>query len=125
MPTGNNGISLREYVDIILRHQSRLHKQRLDAMNMALKLQAKEYERRLELLNHAHQQAVETLNTYVPRELWHEQHKALEEKIVNLETRVTMLFEARAKMMGGYWVVTAVAAVIGFMASQLSSWFHR
>jgi len=45
---------------------------KLSAKETALQLQATEYERRLEVLNHAHDEAVRVQNTYVPRDLFDE-----------------------------------------------------
>src|SRR5688500_2976010 len=44
--------------------------EKVKAMENAQKLQAKEYARRLNELNHAHEQAREVLGTYLPRETW-------------------------------------------------------
>lgn len=58
-------------------------KTRLGASESALSLQAKEYERRLESLNSAHQQAEKVQHTYVTREM-HDQLYA--EMVRRLET---------------------------------------
>lgn len=43
---------------------------RLEEKEVALSLQAKEYERRLDDLNHAHALAKDALSTYIPREVY-------------------------------------------------------
>ena len=43
---------------------------RLDAMDKALTLAFSESSRRLDILNHAHEKAVEVQHTYVPREVF-------------------------------------------------------
>jgi hypothetical protein len=43
---------------------------RFEAIDVASELQRKELSRRLDILNHAHEQAVEVQNTYVPREVF-------------------------------------------------------
>lgn len=53
-----------------MAHIATLFEQKLLAAEKALQLQALEYERRLEALNHAHAEAVKVQNTYVPRELF-------------------------------------------------------
>lgn len=61
-------VSLREYVE---RRFYDLEKQldvRFDAQRHALEIQTKELERRLGILNHAHAQAVQNFNTFLPRE---------------------------------------------------------
>ncbi len=57
--TENTGkVTLREFIE-----------QRLDKMDNALKLQALEYERRLDVLNHAHAEAKDVIRTYATREM--------------------------------------------------------
>lgn len=63
--------------------------------DVALRLQAKEYERRLISLNHAHEQAVEAQAKTVPRETYEtyikEQEKKLEELKISLHGEVRPL----------------------------------
>jgi len=47
-----------------------LHEQRFAAMDTALELKSEELSRRLDILNHAHEQAREVQSTYVPREVF-------------------------------------------------------
>lgn len=56
-------ISLREYVEKVLAAHDRAH----DAQHEALMLQAREYERRLDELNHAHRRANEDRLQYVTK----------------------------------------------------------
>ncbi len=49
----------------------------LRATDAALSLQAKEYERRLDALNHAHAEARSILTTYLPREVYEKQQEIL------------------------------------------------
>ena len=51
--------------------------ERLRGMDRALELQAKEYDRRLHELNHAHEQAVEVQHTYVTEEIHDRDLKAM------------------------------------------------
>lgn len=53
---------------------------RLEGMDKALALQAREYERRLETLNHAHRQAEEALARTVQQDVFDETMKALNER---------------------------------------------
>ncbi len=82
--------------------------QRLDAMDAALKLQATEYERRLELLNHAHQRAIDVLATYLPREKFESfeqeytrRHVALSNLVESRAVSVGQQTEARAEKLSG------------------------
>ena len=69
MPTnGDLRVTVQELTVEVAVLRERLHEHKLTA-SKALELQAKEYERRLDDLNHAHQQARETLQTYLPREI--------------------------------------------------------
>lgn len=49
---------------------------RMAERDKALKVQAKEYERRLEALNHAHEQAIQVQHTYVTEDKFEAQIKA-------------------------------------------------
>ncbi len=59
---------LRELLDARIESIQALSRLELGKMEQARAIQAAEYERRLEALNHAHEQARETLATYLPRE---------------------------------------------------------
>lgn len=54
-------------------------------MRRALDLQAREYERRLDDLNHAHQSAMEVQARYVTRELYEERHRELMRRMEKTE----------------------------------------
>lgn len=55
----NDHVALREFIERVLEERDK-----------ALSLQAREYERRLDELNHAHELAREALHTYVPKTLY-------------------------------------------------------
>lgn len=78
-------VPLRDFVERIIEENNRRRddlrtedrrflEQSLLAVAKALELQAREYERRLEDLNHAHELAKETLGTYLPREMYERAH---------------------------------------------------
>jgi hypothetical protein len=52
--------------------------ERLRGAELALQNQADEYERRLQELNHAHQQQMERNAEYVSREAWDAQNRAID-----------------------------------------------
>jgi hypothetical protein len=54
----------------IFSERERVLAARMDAFDRALELQAKEYARRLEELNHAHAEAREVLHTYVRQDVY-------------------------------------------------------
>lgn len=76
---------LREYVDLQLSALRREIDLRFLALAQELVLQAKEYERRLTELNHAHEQARQTLATYVPRDKYDAIREGMEKDIHDLQ----------------------------------------
>lgn len=71
----------KEYVDQLLELHVKMHE--LDAAQ--LELQAKEYERRLTDLNHAHDKAMEDRSLFVNKEVYEAAHKELESLITKLQ----------------------------------------
>ena len=63
-------VSLREYLEQRLDYERSLVAQRFEMLEKALTLQAAEYERRLIVLNHAHEAAVKEQARVLPRELF-------------------------------------------------------
>lgn len=57
----------------------------LKAAEEAKRLQADEYERRLDILNHAHEEARSVLGTYIPREIYEKAMDAMLFRIGALE----------------------------------------
>ena len=60
-----------------------LMEQRFEAERRALEIQSTELARRLDILNHAHEEAVRVQNTYVPREVF-EQYRAATSSALSL-----------------------------------------
>lgn len=65
-------------------------KTRLKSSELALAIQSKEYERRLEELNHSHQAAIVDRTQYVTRELHDQLNKELLERIDRVRQDMTM-----------------------------------
>jgi hypothetical protein len=82
------------------------------ATERALQLQAAEYERRLEILNHAHTQRVEREATYVRRDMH-------EKDISQLRTDITDLKDYKSRLMG---IVSVVSAAV---AMAVNMWWWR
>ena len=61
------------------------------AQHAALVIQAKEYERRLDLLNHAHDNLQKDRDSFLPRESYHLQHEALRMEVATVAGRVDLL----------------------------------
>lgn len=93
-----------------------LFEARFAAIDTATTIHTKELARRLDILNHAHERAVEVQHTYVPRELF-EAFEHVFEEYKSQTNRALVLREGQARGIGmsaGALVgaLTAVAAVI-------------
>jgi hypothetical protein len=119
-------------IDTLHMHFNRLWKSESRSVRRALKLQAKEYERRLNSLNHAHEQAVETAHTYVTLdkyEDWIKQNASAkdaaferaDEKIEGLKRRIEAMEKAHNRLIGIMLVVVPIAGVIGGAIVKLFS----
>lgn len=64
----------RRLRDALRKEDRRWLERELKDLAKALELQAKEYERRLDDLNHSHSEAQRVLATYLPRELYERAH---------------------------------------------------
>lgn len=69
---------------------------RLDALQKALELQAAEYARRLEILNHAHDREIERQQTYLPRESFRMSLSGWESWRVGLERTIAEIVVEKA-----------------------------
>jgi predicted ATPase len=100
-----------------------LHEQRFTAMDKALALQSGELSRRLDILNHAHEKAVEVQHTYVPREVFEKALEALEARFDEYKAttnRALILREGQSRGVGltanvFATVVTVLVAIIGIV----------
>jgi phage regulator Rha-like protein len=71
--TYKDGVSLKEFFLV-----------KFDSLDKALELQAKEYERRLSDLNHEAEQLKSMQSTYMPRELYENNHEVIRKQIDEL-----------------------------------------
>ena len=69
-PGSSTPPTLREYLDQRFSYERAITDQRFELAEKALTMQAREYERRLEELNHAHTQAVSERLRVLPREIF-------------------------------------------------------
>jgi hypothetical protein len=93
----------------------------LSARDHALEIQAREYERRLEDLNHAHQEAQRVLFTYVTRDVYEKDRENFQklENLVNVELAdrsgrskgVITLFQI---LSGTAIVISVIVAIMNF-----------
>jgi len=77
-----------------IAHERELREQSVAAIDKALILQATEYERRLNTLNHAHEQAVEAQARTVPREMFEQYVKEAREREETLSAAQSATFRA-------------------------------
>ena len=119
-------------LDTLRIHLTILWKRESKSLRRALKLQAREYERRLMSLNHSHEQAQETAHTYVTLdkyEDWIKQNASArdtafnraDEKIDSLVNRIDALEKAHNKLIGIVLVLVPLAGVIGGAIVKLFS----
>ena len=73
-------VTLREYEE-----RWKAHYERHDLEDRALHLQAEEYERRLDLLNHEHTRTREVQLTYVARDVYDAEKREWDNRVRNLE----------------------------------------
>ena len=103
-------------LDLQLKHEREIREERERAAKLALDLQAKEYERRLDTLNHAHADALRAQAATVPRETF-EAFKAENQK---WQTTVT---EALAEARGAAARQTALfAGLLALMTLLFRFW---
>lgn len=62
--------TLREYLELRLDYERSLVAQKAELVEQARTIQAREYERRLDILNHAHEAAVQEQARVLPREIF-------------------------------------------------------
>jgi len=104
-------IRMRDYVDLRFSDLKEAIARR-DVMNEErIKIAADEIARRLDVLNHAHDDAVEAAASTVPREIFDRTIDALNKRIVGLE-RFT-------------WGVTAVLALMALIVPIIARWFSK
>jgi hypothetical protein len=100
-------IRLREYVDLRVNTLEKAEDRRAEVDQLSLRIASDELARRLEDLNHAHQEAREKEVTFLSRELHESAMKEVNQRIVALE-----------KTVWGFGAVIAVLAVIGPLVAK-------
>ncbi len=100
-------------IDTLKEHYDRL----LDARDEALRIQAAEYERRLDALNHAHEQAVEVQHTYLTQDKYTTERRsdatAAELAGERVDRRMTAIERWQARAAGVGLVLIPLAGVVG------------
>ena len=122
-------------------------KTRVNTKEDALKIQAREYERRLHELNDAHNLARNVLATYLPREIFDKEHSALQAKVEYNASRIETILathisapvynldkqvladwrrqvdEDRSKQSGGKAMLASIIAVIVSVVTSAATIF--
>jgi hypothetical protein len=110
-------VTIREYLEQRLDYERSLVEQRFALIDQARQLQAAEYERRLVVLNHAHEQAVAESARVVPRELFEQFLK--EYGAFKLDTRESLTAIASRS------AVWTAAIGLGFLILNVALMWHR
>jgi hypothetical protein len=90
-------------------HLEKLYDVKLEALALALRLQAQEYERRLELLNQAHERADKLATKVLTIEQYTTKHEMLITRIASLETAD---IERRTRDISTRETLTAVKTIV-------------
>ena len=88
-------ISLREYFERLLVEHDKAHA----VEHKAVELQAKEYERRLTSLNHAHEEAARIQQTYVTNEKYENRIAAVDLAVQSLDDDLSKKIESLSQWM--------------------------
>lgn len=126
---------LREYVDVMVKHERDVRTVVWIAQEKALALQASEYSRRLEDLNHAHRTAMENWAQSLPREMfdqWKDEHSKWRDAVSTSITTLTPLgpavhaisdrisgLETMANKITGALILLGVMGLSGVLALAL------
>ena len=122
-------------------------KTRVNSKEDSLRLQAKEYERRLHELNDAHNLARTVLATYLPREIFDKEHSALQSRVEYNASRIETILathinstvynldkqvladwrrqvdEDRSRQSGGKAMLTAIVSALISIATMAATVF--
>lgn len=108
------GVTLREFIERILTEHERAH----DAQHQAVAIAAKELERRLDLLNHAHEQSLQDRSEFVTKDRQEAMANALAGETKNLAA----LMDARIKTLENFKSkAVAVGAVLVLFAGAVGA----
>lgn len=109
-----NDLDLRAYVERLIAHEAQLRQTELAARDHALAIQAAEYERRLDSLNHAHARSLEERTHTLPREIFEQFRQG---EFFVLRKLVDDLIAERRGLRGGWGYAVGV---IGLVVALLS-----
>jgi len=108
-------------LELQIRHERELRTMAEEKNALALKLQAEEYTRRLEVLNHAHKAAVEDKAQFLQKALYEASEKELQRWKLEVNTKLATQAGATAagqRIWGGIILGISLAiAVISFIVN--------
>lgn len=98
----------KRWIELSLKRMEDGFNMSVAEVTKAREIQAKEYERRLEVLNHAHAEAQRILGTYIPRELYERAHAEVVEwqrkadiRLVEIDARIKKVELGLVDLPGG------------------------
>jgi hypothetical protein len=86
-PEKQGHVTVKEYLEAIINHNQKYNDERTSYAEKALRLQAEEYGRRLDALNHEAAQLKQMQTTYLPRETYESDQKT---KATNKTTYIAL-----------------------------------
>ena len=101
-----NTVSLREYIEAMMRERDRALTAAFKAQQDALQLATRNLELRLEKLNELRNEVISDRGTFLTRDRYESQHSALEDKVAALES-------FRGKALGFGALASLISAVAG------------
>jgi len=114
--TERETVALREYVETLVAHESKLREEWARANERALLLQAAEYDRRLATLNGERQRQDQLQATYLTRAEYNLQHKILADMAQDNKEKLGRLESAGA---GAWRLVTIFAAIVSLILGMI------
>jgi uncharacterized protein YbaP (TraB family) len=113
-------VTLKAYLQLQIKHERELREQAERYIAKDLVKQAKEYERRLEILNHAHEQAVDIQHTYVTDEKFDALLETISKKNKEDDKRFGRIESYQNKLLGIVAFVTVILPIIVYILTRHS-----
>jgi hypothetical protein len=115
-------IHYREYIDQRITMLAEAHTREHELLDRALAIQAREYERRLDELNHSHAEARRVLATYITRDLYESSQKDLTVWKSNIDKAIANMAGRNAAygiaLGAAVTVITVAINVVGYFAGR-------
>lgn len=111
------------YVKELIAKETGILTARLDALDRAITIAATELARRLELLNRAHEQAIQDRTDFVTREVFNEERKQFERFRQSVSD--TLAAHRGRDTVVSFIIGVGASAVIGIMVALIHMWWGR